>query len=345
MFQKIINFSIFFFFIFQIIFSQNQPSLLQFKKTKVSKEKQEKILQKIKKEFSSKKSIKEKKNYTISILPKYIKKGYNEVIDFLISNSSLSIKEISKRFQKRGGNILIPLIAHGNKKSLNKLLKEGMEINRRGNYIFYDREFFFSKTKTIRKVLQHPLIAAAAIGNLELVKFFVKKGYRVNMHYYNTPLVAASGGGYLEIVKFLVSKGAKVNKPAFDSGTFMPVIEASLYGRLEVVKFLLKNGANFKLVDKINKSILQYAIYGRHLELIKYLLEEETNIKKTDDRDIQNCLISAAAVGNLKVIKLLEKKGAKINKSKYFEGRIFKAAVEGGNFKVIDYLLKKGVRY
>nr|XP_033336892.1 uncharacterized protein LOC117226539 [Megalopta genalis] len=84
---------------------------------------------------------------------------------------------------------------------------------------------------------------AAQLGNLEMVKFLVKKGADVNAKTNNeiSALRFAIGVGDWKIVKFLVDNGANVNDRT--SNGYSVLHFAVGKGRLRIVRFLVKNGA------------------------------------------------------------------------------------------------------
>ena len=95
---------------------------------------------------------------------------------------------------------------------------------------------------------------ASRYGNLEFVKYFVEKGYKI----LNNAISWASLGGHLEVIKYLIEKGGKIG---IDS-----IKNASLGGHLEVIKYLIGKGG------KITDDAITYASKNGHLEVIKYLI-------------------------------------------------------------------------
>ena len=100
-------------------------------------------------------------------------------------------------------------ILNGRKVVIEKLIKEGMEVNKEyefiTNYKKRKRPFFTSRITTL------PLNIAAESNSKELVELLIKKGADVNLAdgFGWTPLKLAQANGYDEIVKILRKHGAK----------------------------------------------------------------------------------------------------------------------------------------
>lgn len=87
---------------------------------------------------------------------------------------------------------------------------------------------------------------ASRDGNLETLKVLVAHGGDVDFFEEgsgnHSPLIAAVDRGRLDIVKFLVEKGAKVNKPIYNNIT--PLYAAALARKVDIAAYLLSRGAN-----------------------------------------------------------------------------------------------------
>ncbi|MEM6785080.1 MAG: ankyrin repeat domain-containing protein [Bacteroidota bacterium] len=89
-----------------------------------------------------------------------------------------------------------------------------------------------------------PLIAAAEIGLLPLVKLLVEAGASVDLGIEGdgNPLIAASGAGWTHVAAYLIEQGADVN--AVVVGDETPLINAAAGGHLALVRVLVKAGAD-----------------------------------------------------------------------------------------------------
>lgn len=115
----------------------------------------------------------------------------------------------------------------------------------------------------------YPIVIAADIGNLDIVKYLVEHGADIHIAH-DVSLRTASEHGYLDIVKYLVEKGANIND--VDIYT-KPLSSASENGHLDVMKFLVENGAD---VHARNNEAIRFAdtYYGgkNKDEIIDYLV-------------------------------------------------------------------------
>ena len=127
------------------------------------------------------------------------------------------------------------------------------------------------------------LAAAAAEGNLEIVKFLcLEAGADVNLLLnggYGSALAAAAYDDNLEIVKVLLDAGANVD--LLLNGRYGSALAtAACYGNLDIVKFLcLEAGADVNLLLKSSfGSALAAAAYNARLEIVKFLLDAGANM-------------------------------------------------------------------
>ena len=109
-------------------------------------------------------------------------------------------------------------------------------------------------------------------GDLELVKEIVITDKKLLdfVTPFGTWLHVATRAGKLDIIKFLVESGMDINiiegvpKSA-------PIAHAASEGEISIVEFLFENGAILDTSDP-NRNPLFSAIYGGHLDIVKYLV-------------------------------------------------------------------------
>ena len=147
------------------------------------------------------------------------------------------------------------------------------------------------------------IFSAAYSGNLDLVKYLVGKGGKVDTQ----DVSAAAHSGNIELVKYLIKKGGKFAESSVSS--------AATNGKLAMIKYLVEEEN-----VKINDSAIANATQNGHFDVIKYLLGDEV-------RDEQ---------GN--VYKLPKEKKAKIGHSI----TTMENAIRHGDFEIIKYLSDKG---
>lgn len=184
------------------------------------------------------------------------------------------------------GARLIGAASDGDKKMIQGLLKDGVDVNARD----WDE--------------LTALIPAASAGHLEICKFLVKEGIDVNAKDKDgiTALMEASIMGHNQVVEFLIKSGADVSATASSEVTALWL--AASGGRVDVMKTLLKKGAdaNNARVDGINA--LMTASVGGYSEAAALLLENGAD-SKAKDNDNLTPLMNAAENGNFETVKLL----------------------------------------
>lgn len=153
---------------------------------------------------------------------------------------------------------------------------------------------------------------ASRYGNLEFVKYFVEKGYKI----LNNAISWASLGGHLEIIEYLIEKGGKIG---IDS-----IKNASLGGYLEVIKYLIKKRC------KITDDAITYASKNGHLEVIKYLVEK--GVKITID-----AIKYAINNNNLSIIQYFIENGFNIN---YNNDEILIYCARWNRKYILDFLIE-----
>ncbi|KAG7344063.1 ankyrin repeat domain protein [Nitzschia inconspicua] len=224
------------------------------------------------------------------------------------------------------GARLVGAASDGDKKAIQALLKEGVDINVRD----WDE--------------LTALIPAASSGNLDICKLLVKEGIDVNAKDKDgiTALMEASIMGHEKVVEFLISSGANVNAAASSEVTALWL--AASEGRVEVMKLLLKKKADASnsRVDGITALITASA--SGHTEAVKLLLENGAD-PTTTDNDGLTALMNAAENGNVDTLKAIMEK---VNDSDYinrmsntgFTALIIASA--HGHVDAVEYLVGAG---
>jgi ankyrin repeat protein len=224
------------------------------------------------------------------------------------------------------GARLIGAASDGDKKAIQALLKEGVDINVRD----WDE--------------LTALIPAASSGNLEICKLLVKEKIDVNAKDKDgiTALMEASIMGHDKVVEFLISSGANVNAAASSEVTALWL--AASEGRVEVMKLLLKKNADASNSRVDGITALMTASAGGHAEAVKLLLEHGADPTATDN-DGLTALMNAAENGNVETLKAIVEN---VNDSDYvnqmsntgFTALIIAAA--HGHVDAIEYLVGAG---
>ena len=113
----------------------------------------------------------------------------------------------------------------------------------------------------------------------------LSKGADINAGegYTSPPIVLAASVNDLAMVKFLVSKKADVNvKATGDGRTALGM--ASWYGFQNIITYLLSKGAEINVQDKFGQTPLDYALYNKNEALIKFLESKGAECNKCYNR-------------------------------------------------------------
>jgi len=224
------------------------------------------------------------------------------------------------------GARMIGASSDGDKKQIQALLKEGIDVNVRD----WDE--------------LTALIPAASSGHLEICKLLVKEGCDVNAKDKDgiTALMEASIMGHNKIVEFLLDKKAEVDAVASSDVTALWL--AASEGKTDVMKILLKKGADASNTRSDGITALMTAGVGGHAGAIELLLEKGADATATD-KDGLTALLNAAENGTVPVIKLLAEH---VNDPKYLDTisntgyNALTIASAHGHADAIEYLIEAG---
>ncbi len=274
-----------------------------------------------------------------------------EMVKFLIeSGADLNAKNES------GENALFELITRDNPNTevAEILIDSGLSI------------------KIKSKLYGTPLHWAAFCGRTNIVELLLKKAAKVNEKDKNgeTAIIKAMSQNHMAIVKLLFENGADINSKSQFGWSLMEFVtesgdkeflqkiidksakgkikanaalcEAAKKGNLAMVKMLIEAGSGADDRDNWGSEtpLMKASYYGK-IEIVKFLLENNADIKATDYRG-NTPLLHAAWSGHLDVVKELIANGADINeKNKLNWNALMQATVEG-HFEVAKYLLELG---
>jgi ankyrin repeat domain-containing protein 50 len=166
--------------------------------------------------------------------------------------------------------------------------------------------------------------------------------------YGRSALSWAAGNGFDRAVKILIEgigsfkKGAQVD--SVDRYGRTPLVYAVWNRHVAVIKLLLGAGASISLTDDIGGSPLSYAVCSEHDDVLKPLVEKGANVDTEGGFNIRvTLLLSAAKKGDESVIRLLLETG-KVNLDLEDENRrtLLSWAVEKGHEAVVRVLLETG---
>jgi ankyrin repeat protein len=120
--------------------------------------------------------------------------------------------------------------------------------------------------------------SAAMNGKLWAVKLLVEQGADVNKPSNSTdsvpspegPVDKAAGSGNVELVRYMLDRGARINHSIKGTTRCFALLRAARKGHLEIVKLLVERGAEINAVWA-EKTALDHALNYDQNEVIAYL--------------------------------------------------------------------------
>jgi uncharacterized protein len=118
------------------------------------------------------------------------------------------------------------------------------------------------------------LHVAARINNIDIIEYFINLGLDINQKggfSKSMPIDLAVSEGNIEVVKYFLKKGAIFDESAPERN---PLFAAIHKGNLEILKLLVKNGIKTNVQYK-EKTALSFAKQMGNDDIVKYLMELE----------------------------------------------------------------------
>jgi len=139
--------------------------------------------------------------------------------------------------------------ANGDIETIRAMLDQGHSPNDKGLYWIPELEddlaikileiFYEKGAKPDDSIIQAP----ACNGDLKTVKYLVER-FGINPSYdEDAPVIAAASMGHMDMVKYLVGLGANPLNPEYEEGAETAMSGAICKGHLEMVKYLIDSGA------------------------------------------------------------------------------------------------------
>ncbi|XP_067670003.1 ankyrin repeat domain-containing protein 50-like [Haliotis asinina] len=185
---------------------------------------------------------------------------------------------------------------------------------------------------------------AAEGGRRELVDLLVRQGCDLSLtdDDGNTVLHVASIKGHLKIVRYVLSKKL-VDGNITGLCNRTALMAAARFGNRKVFDLLVKNGSDLSTVDSDGNNILHMACIGGHVEMVKYILNNDcVDINSRGHNEISPVML-AANCGHKKVFDLLVRRGCLLPLEDRNGRGILHSACVGGNVAIVGDILKRNI--
>ena len=256
-------------------------------------------------------------------------RGHCEIVKCLLPKSRV---DVNVRYGKSKNTLLLKASERGNSEIVKYLLENQADIN----------------VDLPNDDGDSAVSIACGRGHLEMAKCLLPKSrVDINVRYgksENTLLLKASEGKNLNIVKYLLENHADVDVDLLNDDDNSAVSVACEKGNLEIVKCLLpKSRVDINLrYGRSENTLLLKASERGNSEIVKYLLENYADIDVDLLNDDGDSAVSIACErGHFEIVKrLLPKSRVDINVRYGRKNTLLLKASEGGNLKIMKYILK-----
>lgn len=155
----------------------------------------------------------------------------------------------------------------------------------------------------IKGLERTPLIEAADVGLIEIVKILLQQKIDVNAVDFLqcSALNKAADQGHDDIVKLLLNNGAQVDSRDCHQQT--PLMKASYEGHIKVVKILLDHDADVNAQSRHQSTAIMMAADGGRIEIVKELLKHNPDLTLKDENQ-RTALDRAHSQLNFEVMNL-----------------------------------------
>jgi ankyrin repeat protein len=128
-----------------------------------------------------------------------------------------------------------------------------------------------------------PLHWAVAWGSENIVKMLIEYGADINADIqFWTPLLLAANEEFMPMVEYLAEKGADINAKNYNLMTALHYVSKT--GSAKIAQLLIDKGAHVNIVDRWEKSPLEYAIESKNDEVKEVLQRSGANDKINGQR-------------------------------------------------------------
>jgi len=193
----------------------------------------------------------------------------------------------------------------------------------------------------VAQEVEHPLVVAAADGNVAGVRALLNQGADPNEadESQGTALLGASWAGHLEVAQLLLDAGARVDDG--DESRTTALMAASGAGHLALVQLLLERGADPRRQDAEGDDALHFAVFGSATEVVKLLLAKGADPNGRNATG-QTPLLLAAQRDSIELLRFLLDQGADVGARDDDGDGVLSYAAFGGPAEAAALLMERG---
>lgn len=181
---------------------------------------------------------------------------------------------------------------------------------------------------------------ASSNNYTEVITLLLDSGASIDQAIYDgdTALNMAANLGHKEAVELLLSRGANINHQSPDGGV-TPLIDAIINRHSDIVKLLLGHNPKLDIIDGLGQSALIIAIKRGELEIAKSLISAGIDINNLDFAK-SGPVNYAVIMGDVNLLELLIKKGAKLDSKSLYGNTLLHDVVQSGFGQLLNIAKK-----
>ncbi|KAE9099934.1 hypothetical protein PF010_g15006 [Phytophthora fragariae] len=188
------------------------------------------------------------------------------------------------------------------------------------------------------------LMSAAGRGHFAAVQWLVEQGAHFNEDGEgDAPLHGAATFGSLDIVKYLVKKGARVDGKNEGGKSALHYAAGAAEECVELVQFLLDNGLNPSDTDELGRTALYYASTAQNFGVVEVLLKSGFQVNRPPEADLSRAYLEAAKGDRLSLVEHLVEYGVDVHYTNFQGRNALHEAAGTGSVSVVSALLGRGV--
>ncbi|XP_067678573.1 ankyrin-1-like [Haliotis asinina] len=188
------------------------------------------------------------------------------------------------------------------------------------------------------------VMMAAENRHRDVVKLLVDKGADVSVvdETGDNIIHCACRGGDVGVVKYILSK-SMVDVDRRGSNKMTPIMVAKNYKHREVVDLLVSKWPDGSLKYYKHRSILQSACQKGNIDMVKFILSQNTVSINTGWKATITPIMIAAEMGHKEVVKLLVSSGADVSLADNKGDNILHYTCQGGHTEIVKYILSQNM--